>query len=219
MFSKQPLLLPLIAVAVLVLLFLFQKQQVKKSEILRAEAKAAMPQLFKVLDDPLEGEPKGEPFVCAADKVRYGVAYPLPVGIASGRIEFDLARFHQTVGDEQLFFAITADKNALCMPALLKGAALSLYMNMKNDSLYLKAGIGTVTWRLDKELALPIRFLVEWHNGAATLFVNGTARAEARYADSLPQAENRLLLGQAAAVSEPVGADFKALQVSLPKGR
>ena len=215
MFKKQTLLLPMVAVVVLVLLYLFQEQQLKKAETLRAEAKAAMPLLVKFVDDPLEKKPKGDPARCVADKTEVGVEYPLSVNIEAGRISVDLTRFHQSLGDDMLLFAIIDGKTDPCMPALVRESPLCLCFNVKNDSLVLSSGAGRAASRLDPGLALPFRLQAEWHHGKAELFVNGTRAAELPFAARPEKAEKRLVLGQIAGGVEKTGAEFRALTVSL----
>jgi hypothetical protein len=199
MFSKNPFILPAFAAVFIVILYLFQQQQKKKAEMLRAAEVKDTVAVALTLKDPVFGSSQGVPGKCTDGKA-YGLEYPVPGKLERGRVEFDLFNFSQSEVENIPLFALHPASAPPCPQSLPDHSLLGLFLNIKTDSLKLimrtAAGVFTGAARLSDKESPPFRLAVEWLADTATIFVNGKRNTDIIYKGALAQGDNRLFLGE-----------------------
>jgi hypothetical protein len=216
MFSKNPFVLPIFAAVLLVFLFIFQQQQKRKAEILKAAAPARDSSVAVLtLHDPIFGTTQGAKAKCTDGKV-YGLDYPVAGKIGKGRVEFDLFTYAQSEVQELPLFALRPASVPPCPVQLLENSILGLFMNVKTDSLKLMvrtpSGVFFRAVKLTDKDSPPFRMLVEWVADTATLYINGLRTADVAFSGLSDQGDHRLFLGQ---TQEKKMAELRSLKLYL----
>ncbi len=199
MFSKNPFIMPVFAIAFLVLLYMFQQQQKKKAEVLKAQSTKDSSVAVLTLKDPIFGLSQGVAAKCK-DGHEYGLEYPVTSKIEKGRIEFDLFNFSQSEIEVLPLFALYAAAVSPCPQELMDQSIMGLFFNIKTDSLKLIIRTGNGLFQAGAKLtdteSPPFRFLVEWVADTLTLYINGNRTADVKYSGVPTTGDNRLFVSQ-----------------------
>lgn len=222
MFSKNPYLMPLIGLAVLVTLFIFQRQQQKLAVSLKAAAQMetktkARPEVRFRLNDPVYGPGEAELARCNGTVTGRTVSVREPMG--EGFAEFDFTALREKSEGTIALFALTVSGTPSCVESLLEKAPLGIFLNLPGKTLTFNArtskGREANTLK-DTLSALPARLRVEWASDSVRFFLNGrSAAAFGPMADPFAQG-GLLFVGQADTVLNAPGVEIRSFQAGFP---
>ena len=206
--KKNRYILPLAGVLVLVVLFIFQKQQTHLANALQAEG-AVKSARSVALADPLSGTLKGRTIRCNAFPLQ-GVEYDL-IGVPpAGSLEFDIL----AVPTDQscLLFGIYDQKRGAC--ALQENGlddGFLCFLDSAAQRLSLRWNVAAVSFPLPAETVFPVRLLCEWGGGNISLYLNGIRAGILPVTSVLRPARYALFVG----LGEPAAGSAKTANLKL----
>jgi len=221
MFTKNPYLLPGIGFIVLILLFVFQKQQqnqareLNKAKAIQMEKKGALPDstaLALFVNDPVFGTSDMDTVILNNEVA--GRAFTTSQNNAIGRIETDIFGAGLTLHKPFMIVALVSEKETLT-PQSLNQAPLRVEWNTATDSLIMTVGTLSGSSFLPKATLLPIHLEMEWNPKGFSLFICGKLAIKREGSVSLSADKNRWITGFSKENKE--GVNLQSFKLYLKK--